>query len=116
MSALSIYAGADALQHIQKYGLTKDDVGMMLGASGVPKWLELASLDRYLMAKWFADRKEPLHLLGTSAGAWRLSCYAQNDPIATLARLEVAYLYQQYPDKATSAEIWKAIEIILDPT
>lgn len=116
MSALSIYAGADALQHIQKNGLTKDDVGMMLGASGGPKWLVLASLDRYLMGKWFADRKEPLHLLGTSAGAWRLSCYAQNDPIAALARLEEAYLSQQYPDKATRAEISQVIESILDHT
>src|SRR5690554_1168981 len=114
MSALKIYAGSEALEHIQKYGLKAADIKVVLGASGGPKWLVLAALDRYLIREWFADRTQPLHLLGTSAGAWRLSCYAQTDPLAAHARLEEAYLAQQYPDKPTRTEISKVISGILE--
>lgn len=114
MSALKIYAGSEALQHIQQNGLSKSDISMLLGASGGPKWLVLATLDRYLISEWIVGRTQPMHLLGTSAGAWRLSCYAQAAPLAAHARLQEAYLAQQYPDKPSRVEISAVISGILD--
>lgn len=114
MSALKVYAGSEALQHIRQNGLAKSDITTLLGASGGPKWLVLATLDRYLINQWLSGRTEPLHLLGTSAGAWRLSCYAQADPVAAHARLLEAYLSQQYPDKPNRKNISGVITSILD--
>lgn len=102
---LKIFAGAEALSHIRANGLTADDIEMVLGASGGPKWLSLAAIDRYLLTHWFAERKQPLHVLGTSAGAWRMACYAQKDPLQAHARLLEAYAGQNYSDKPTAQEV-----------
>lgn len=103
--ALKIFAGADALAHIRAHGLGADDIEMILGASGGPKWLSLAAIDRYLLSEWFAGREQPLHVLGTSAGAWRLACYAQRDPLAAHARFQEAYMGQQYSAKPSAQEV-----------
>lgn len=105
MQALQVFAGSHALQHIQNHGLQASDISMMLAASGGPKWFVLESIDRYLLENWFADRQQPLHLLGTSAGAWRMACYAQNNPVAAIQRFLESYLEQQYSAKPTRAEI-----------
>ena len=111
---LKIFAGSEALAHIRQNGLSADDIEMVLGASGGPKWLCLAAIDRYLLSEWFADRKKPLHLLGTSAGAWRLACYARKNPLATHARFQEAYAGQNYSDKPTAAEVAAGCRHILD--
>ena len=102
---LKIFAGSEALQHIREKGLCASDITMMLGASGGPKWLSLAAIDRYLLSEWFADRQQPLHVLGTSAGAWRMACYAQQNPLAAHARLQEAYMAQNYSDKPSAQEV-----------
>ncbi len=111
--ALKIFAGADALAHIRANGLKPDDITMMLGASGGPKWLSLAAIDRFLLSEWFHNRREPLHLLGTSAGGWRLACYAQNNPLAAHARLQEAYMAQQYSLQPTPQEVGAGCRVIL---
>ncbi|WP_430460851.1 patatin-like phospholipase family protein [Thalassolituus sp. LLYu03] len=112
--ALKIFAGADALAHIRANGLKPDDIEMILGASGGPKWLSLAAIDRYLISEWFRDRKKPLHALGTSAGGWRLACYAQQDPLAAHARFQEAYMAQQYSAKPTAQEVGDGCRHILN--
>ena len=59
LSALKIFAGPEALAHIRNHGLSAADIRMVLGASGGPKWLSLAAIDRYLLSEWFAGRTEP---------------------------------------------------------
>ncbi|HAR55932.1 MAG TPA: alpha/beta hydrolase, partial [Idiomarina baltica] len=44
-SFVSIRAGASALAHIQQNGLTADDIGLLMGASGGPKWFVLQGID-----------------------------------------------------------------------
>ena len=102
MAALKIFAGADALEHIRSNGLSADDIDMVMGASGGPKWISLAAIDRYLISEWFGGRTKPLHLLGTSAGGWRLACYARNNPLAAHARFQDAYMGQQYSAKPSA--------------
>jgi len=99
-----IYAGAEALAHIQKNGLQPDDINMLLGASSGPKWLVLHGFDQYLL-KQFQQRAEELHLLGTSAGAWRMSCYARDDAFAAHGRLTEAYIEQRYSALPSGQEI-----------
>jgi len=99
-----IYAGHEALAHIQQHGLKKDDISMLLGASSGPKWLVLHGFDQYLIDQ-LQDRQQPLDLLGTSAGAWRMACYAQQDTLAAHKRLTDAYIEQSYSARPTGDEI-----------
>jgi len=104
-SPLKIFAGKEALAHIKRNGLASDQIAVILAASGGPKWLALASIDRFLLEEWFRFRQRPLHLLGTSAGAWRMACYAQNDALAAHARFQKSYLAQKYSDRPGQREI-----------
>jgi hypothetical protein len=99
-----IYAGAEALSHIQQHGLQQGDISMLLGASSGPKWLALHGFDQYLLTA-MQNRQQPLDLLGTSAGAWRLACYAQQDCFAAHQRLTDAYIEQSYSEKPSGDEI-----------
>ena len=47
----------------------------------------------------------PVHLLGSSVGAWRFACFAQDDPIAAIDRFEQAYIGQSFSDKPDIEEI-----------
>jgi hypothetical protein len=112
--ALKIFAGSEALAHIRANGLQPSDIEMLLAASGGPKWLALASMDRYLLTHWFNERTEPLHVLGTSAGAWRMACFAQQNPLEAHARFQEAYLSQQYSAKPTAQEVATECRHVLD--
>ncbi|MCC5825283.1 patatin-like phospholipase family protein [Alkalimonas sp.] len=102
---LRVLAGPTALAHIQQHGLRADDISTLVGASGGPKWFSLFGLDQYLAGEYFKGRQQPLQLLGSSAGAWRFACYAQQDPVAASQRFCDAYSTLCYPAKASSKEI-----------
>lgn len=104
-SALKVFAGSEALAHIHQHGLKASDIAMVLAASGGPKWLTLAAMDRYWLSEWFQQCEQPLHLLGTSAGAWRLACFAQDDPLAAHERFLEAYISQNYSAKPNAQEV-----------
>ena len=113
-SSLSLLAGPDALRWIRERGLRVDDIDVVPGASGGPKWLVLAGLDRVLFGGFFKDRSRPLHLIGSSIGSWRLSCLAQADPVAALERFEHAYVEQRYPPKPPPSLVSETSGRILD--
>ncbi|MEX2332627.1 MAG: patatin-like phospholipase family protein, partial [Pseudohongiella sp.] len=96
MSALNIFAGPRALKLLRSEGFAAENFSWLAGASGGPKWFVLHGLDRYLAASFFADRQAPLHMIGSSAGAWRLACFAQRNPLMALERLAGFYSQQTY--------------------
>ncbi|MRI33203.1 hypothetical protein EOPP23_09425 [Endozoicomonas sp. OPT23] len=102
---LEIRAGEYALQQIRDNGLKADDINVMLGASGGPKWFVLSGLDKVLISEFFKGREKPLHLLGTSAGSWRFSTYAMKDPLEAHRRFEQGYLLTSYSEQPDAAEI-----------
>lgn len=114
-SSLALRAGPDALRILRERGLRADDVDVLPGASGGPKWLVLAGLDRFLFGEFFqAPRDRPLHLVGSSIGSWRMACMAQRDPLAALARGHDAYIRQRYHRKPTPAEVSAVSARVLD--
>ena len=119
-NVLEIKAGRKALQRIRDSGLNPGSIDVVAGASGGPKWFILSGLDKALIGEYFKDRQRPLHLLGTSAGSWRLACYAQADALAAHERFEQGYLLTRYSANPTAAEIsskaWKLVEDILGET
>lgn len=116
MHALSLRAGPDALQLLRERGLRAVDVDLMPAASGGPKWLAIAGLDRFLFRDFFAQaRTRPLHLVGSSIGSWRMACLAQRDPLAALERGHHAYIHdQRYSPKPGTAEVSAVLARVLN--
>ncbi|HEX7029290.1 MAG TPA: patatin-like phospholipase family protein [Gammaproteobacteria bacterium] len=114
--ALQIFAGPAARAHLREHGFRPQDVEIVVGASGGPKWLALSGLDRVLFPMLGeAERQRPLHLIGSSIGSWRLACLAQRDPNAAMARFEDMYIHRQkYSARPAAAEISRMSEALLD--
>lgn len=113
-SSISVYAGKTALAAIKEKGLSSDLIQVMAGASGGPKWFTLFGLDKYIFGEFFKDRTKPIHTIGSSAGAWRMACFAQKDPIAAITRLANYYSNEQYSEKPTVDEISDKALVLLD--
>jgi hypothetical protein len=109
----TIKAGKTALAHIKKRGLSPDDISVIPAAAGGPKWIALHAFDKYLMTEWFHDRKTPLHLVGASAGAWRMLCYCLPDPTEALDRFLQSYIEQSYKEWPTPDEVLAELESIV---
>lgn len=112
--ALRFQAGAEAYREIRTHGFDPARVQTLVGASGGAKWLVLSQLDRVLIRDFIGGRTAPLHLVGSSIGAWRFACYAQRDPLAALERFEQAYVEQRYSAQPTSREVSARSREILD--
>ncbi len=113
--ALTLHAGPDALRHIRTRGLSAADIDTVPGASGGPKWLVLAALDRFVFGELLqAPRTRPLHLIGSSIGSWRLACFAQRDPVAALTRAHEAYIEQRYPPDPSPELVTETSARLLD--
>lgn len=74
----------------------------------------LGRLDQVLMSEWLSQSNQPVKLIGSSAGAWRMCCLAQADPLSALARFEEAYLSQRYSLKPNAAEVTLEVNRMLD--
>jgi len=116
MHALTLRAGPDALRLLRERGLRAEDVEIVPGASGGPKWLAIAGLDRFLFGDFLAaPRTRPIHLIGSSIGSWRMACLAQRDPLAALERGHHAYIHdQQYSPRPTTGEVTRVLGKVLD--
>lgn len=119
MSDIRLFAGPRALGHLRAKGLGAADVSWLAGASGGPKWFVLYGMDRYLAGEFFPDaltnaQKSPLRMIGSSAGAWRLACYAHSDPLAALQRLAGHYAGQTYSERPDIHEISREARQMLD--
>ncbi|MBB1370527.1 patatin-like phospholipase family protein [Pseudoalteromonas sp. SR45-4] len=103
---INIYAGKTAAKIINEQGLKPELFSSFLGASGGPKWFTLFGLDKYIFGEFFKNHSQPLNLIGSSAGAFRSACFAQNDPVAAIERLAKSYSQTRYSsNKPTPSEI-----------
>lgn len=106
-------AGPAAYAEIRKRGFSPEQIGTIAGASGGPKWLVLSQLDRVIIKHVLPRLAGPVHLAGSSIGAWRFACYAQAAPLDALNRFENAYIDQSYSAKPTAGEISRKSREIL---
>lgn len=111
--AMTIYAGCEAAKRLQHEGWHADLFSVLIGASGGPKMFALSQLDRALF-RFLQTGTQPLAALGSSIGAWRNACLAQDDPDAAMDRLEQGYLAQRYDSRPSVAEISQFSRNLLD--
>jgi hypothetical protein len=119
--SITLRAGSEAMRIVRERGLRAEDIDVLPGASGGPKWLALSGLDRYLFGEFLQQpRDRPLHLIGSSIGSWRLACLAQRDPVTALDRAQEAYLEQRYPPNPSATLVTEVsqrlLDILLGPT
>jgi len=113
MTSLRIFAGPRALERLRSEGFVADSFSWLAGASGGPKWFVLHGIDRYLASSFFHDRQTPLHMIGSSAGAWRLACFAQRNPVIALETLAKFYSQQTYSQNPDAQEISREARAML---
>jgi len=113
MAALVIHAGERAKARLLDEGIHEDMFDALVGASGGPKWFVLYGLDRYLFGEFFVGRQRVLNTLGSSAGAWRMSCLACPDPAAAIERLADLYSHERYSERPTPGEVSAQASVML---
>lgn len=114
LPALRFLAGSTAYKTIAENGLNADLFTQVLAASGGPKWIGIAGLDKYLFGEFFKGRTTPLHTLGASSGAWRLACLGQADPLSAYSRLEELYIEQRYDTKPSPVQVSTQVKGIIE--
>ncbi len=114
MKSLRVLAGKTAYEHIKTNSLSPNDISLILGASGAAKWLVLYGLDTVLFSRWLKHRQTPLHLFGTSIGAWKFVAAAQKNPRTGFEKLKDAYIHQVFDDKITQKKIDDQTRKIMD--
>ncbi|WP_028772750.1 patatin-like phospholipase family protein [Shewanella waksmanii] len=105
MSCLRFLVGPTARKVIEQQGLNPQLFTRLLAASGGPKWIGIAALDRYIFSQFLANRQHVIDTLGASSGAWRLCCFAQDDIDAAYSRFEALYINQRYDTKPSPEQI-----------
>jgi hypothetical protein len=113
-ASLTFKAGKGALKSVKNHGFDPSMVGTIAGASGGAKWLVLSQLDRTILANLVPRLQGPVHLLGSSIGAWRFACYAQNEPLSAIERFETAYIEQSFSERPDIREITATSREIID--
>ncbi|MDX1481498.1 MAG: patatin-like phospholipase family protein [Woeseiaceae bacterium] len=111
---LCFYAGPKACDRLRREGFSPGLIGSLAGASGGAKWLVLSQLDRVVVDRLLPEFRAPVHMIGSSIGAWRFACYAQANPGAAIDRFERAYLEQSYSENPDTTEITRKSRDILD--
>ncbi len=113
-NALVFSAGPAAFREIRADGFVAERIATLAGASGGAKWLVLSQLDRVVARNILPRLQSPVHLIGTSIGAWRFACYGQKNPAAAIERFEEAYLSQTYSERPDRDEVTTRTAEILD--
>jgi hypothetical protein len=109
---LLIFAGKKALPRLREQGLAPDDIEVIAGAAGGPKWLVLNGLDRAIFFQWFMSTPKPCFLIGSSIGGWRFAAIAQG--AEAYDRFEQAYIAQSYSAHPSPADVTRESARILD--
>ena len=113
-SPLRIIAGPKARARLQAQGFQQELFQVLMAASGGPKWFILYGLDCYLFGEFFKHRQQPIHTLGSSAGAWQMSCFGQKDPVAAITRLAQHYSTETYSEKPDVEEITHKARLMVE--
>jgi hypothetical protein len=111
---IEVFAGQTALKTIENEGFRQDLFSNYLGASGGPKWFCLMELDKYLVGDFFKGRTTKLNLIGSSAGAFRMACLAQRDPVFAIEKFANLYAESVFPDTSTPSDITIGLGDMLD--
>ena len=114
MSRLRIKAGKKAYEIIKDGGFNFDDVSAYFGAAVGPRWLVASGFDLTLLAQNILGRSQAVHLIGSSAGAWRFAAWLQPQDADCYRKFMDAYINISVTRKDTPATILEKFTHILN--
>ncbi|MEN6623730.1 MAG: hypothetical protein ABFD50_19550 [Smithella sp.] len=105
MNQLRIKAGKRAYEIIKDGGFNYDSISTYFGPAVGPRWLVSSGFDLTLLANGVLGRTRPVHLIGSSAGAWRFAAWVQPDAVACYRKLIDAYIDLKIAKNDTPASV-----------
>jgi len=105
MSRLRIKAGKKAYEIIKEGGFNFDAVSAYYGAAVGPRWLVASGFDLSLLSQNLLGRSRAIHLVGSSAGAWRFAAWLQPQATDCYRKFINAYITTSYTRQDTPATI-----------
>ncbi len=113
MSQLRIKAGKRVYEIIKDGGFNYDSISTYFGPAAGPRWLIASGFDLTLLNGDILGRTRPVHLVGSSAGAWRFAAWLQPDASACYQTLMDAYINIKITKADTPATVLdKFIDLI----
>ena len=114
MSRLRIKAGKKAYDIIKDGGFNFDAVSAYYGAAVGPRWLVASGFDLTLLKQNLLGRSRAVHLVGSSAGAWRFAAWLQPQAVDSYRKLIHAYITVCFTRKDTPTSILEKFTHILN--
>ncbi|MEQ8152212.1 MAG: hypothetical protein ABRQ32_04850 [Smithellaceae bacterium] len=114
MSQLKIKAGKRAYEIIKDGGFNYDSISAYFGPAVGPRWLVSSGFDLALINENVLGRRRIVHLIGSSAGAWRFAAWLQ--PAASLCyqKLLDAYINVKFTRADTPAAVLEKLTQIIN--
>jgi hypothetical protein len=113
MSRLRIKAGKKAYEMIKDGGFNFDAVSAYFGAAVGPRWLLASGFDLTLLNQGLLGRKKAVHLIGSSAGAWRFAAWLQPQAEESYRKFLNAYITVGFTRQDTPASILEKFSQIM---
>ena len=114
MSRLRIKAGKKVYEIIKDGGFNFDAVSAYYGAAVGPRWLVASGFDLTLLTQNLLGRSRSVHLIGSSAGAWRFAAWMQPQAADCYRKFIHAYITVGYTRKDTPATILEKFSHIMN--
>jgi len=114
MSQLRIKAGKRAYELIQDGGFNFDLVSSYFGPAAGPRWLISSGFDLTLLQSGVLGNTRAVHLIGSSAGAWRFAAWLQPAAVTCYQKLLNGYINTVYDRTDTPATVQKKFEQLIN--
>ena len=111
---IRVRAGKRAYDLIRAGGFSLDRIATYFGPAGGPRWLVASGFDLTLLREGLLGRRQPVWLVGASAGAWRFAAWLQPEAEKSYRTLMEAYIAATYGRKDTPATILQSLVAIVN--
>jgi len=111
---IRVKAGRQAYEMIRSGGFNLDQIATYFGPAGGPRWLVTSGFDRTLIREQSLGRKNPVWLVGASAGAWRFAAWLQPEAEKSYGALVESYITAIYNRNDTPRTILQSLAKMID--
>lgn len=111
---IRVKAGKKAYELIREGGFSLDRVATYFAPAGGPRWLIASGFDLTLLREGLLGRKNPVWLVGSSAGALRLAAWLQPEAEKSYRALMESYISADYGRNSTPDTIRQSLIDIIN--